>query len=522
MQPKQPGDSSPQAGAFAESFDDVIAHALRDPEKALIQLDRMDCSGSLLEFTRRAWPVLEPSNRFVSGWAIEAIAEHLEAVTRGEIKRLLINVPPGFSKSMLTNVLWPAWEWGPCRRPHLRYISASYDKALSVRDLVRCRDLITSKWYTDRWPLKLKDDEDGKEHYTNTATGWRVARSVGSGLTGWRSNRFIIDDPHSVRTAESDAERLASLRWFSETVPTRFNDQGKDALVVIMQRLHQQDISGHILEKLKKEYTCLILPMEYEVERHCTTSVHFRRTGQPFSDLRKTDGELLWPERFDRPAVDSLKETLSSFGGSYAVAGQLQQRPVSREGGLFSSKNIQIVESVPEGARFVRGWDLAGSTSSSSPFSSGVKMCRVGKTIYISDVKRFRRQPQEMENLIVETARIDGYGTKISLPQDPGQAGKYQRSAMTASLLGYDVHSSTESGDKTVRAIPLAAQWEAGNVVLVRGEWNDGFLSELTMFPASKYKDQVDAATRAFGRILTIVQEADEVGSTAGELYEED
>lgn len=498
---------------------DILAAALANPDAALVELDRIDCRESLIEFTKRAWPALEPGNKFITGWAIEAVAEHLEAVTRGEIKRLLINIPPGFSKSMLTNVFWPAWEWGPRRLAYNRFISTSYDKNLAIRDLVRCRDLIKSEWYQERWPLTLKGDSDGKEHYANDKTGWRVARSVGSGLTGWRGDRIVVDDPHSVKTAESEAERATALRWFTETLSTRYNDQSKSALVVIMQRLHEADISGHILEKLRDKYTCLVLPMEHEMDRRCKTTVVMRSTGKPFEDPRTEEGELLFPGRFPRDAVDELKQTLSSHGGSYAVSGQLQQAPVPREGGRFKCDMLNWLDASPKVGKRVRGWDLA-ATEGGGSWTVGLKLLLTpDKRLIIEDVVRFQKEGLEVENRMLATAKADGRSCAISIPQDPGQAGKVQKTRFAQLLNGFNVHFSPESGEKKDRAIPIAAQVEAGNVWVVRGPWNDALLAELRLWPGSTYLDQGDALSRAHAYLLA--NPGLTIGLEPGQLFSE-
>lgn len=477
-------------------------HTKEQLHSQLVELDRDLCKGSLLDFVKQGWPSLEPGMDFTSGWAVEAVSEHLEAVSRGEIRRLLINIPPGCTKSMLTNVFWPAWEWGPLGMPHYRYISGSYAQTLATRDLVRSRDLIKSEWYQARWPLEFKTDQDQKTYYENTNRGFRFATGVGGSLTGFRGDRIILDDPHSVKTAESDAEREEALRWFTETLPTRFNKQGESALVIIMQRLHERDVSGHVLDKLGQDYTKLILPMEYEKERHCKTTVVMGSTGKPFSDPRKKDDELLWPERFSREDVDELKRVLSSEGGSYAVAGQLQQRPVPRGGGMFQRKDFNFVDRAPEGGRSCRGWDLAASKDKGAAYTVGLKMKIHDGNIYICDVWRDRASPKEVEDGLRTCGAQDGKDVPVSIPQDPGQAGKAQKSTLAKVLQGYTVHFSLETGSKEDRARPLAAQAEAGNIYLVRGPWNDAFIAEATLFPNGQFMDQVDAGSRAYAYLL--------------------
>jgi len=491
-------------------------------------LERALCEDNLLDFMRFGWQALEPGVEFVTGPAIEAMARHLEAVTRGDIKRLLINVPPGFTKSMMVNVFWPAWEWAR-GLDHYRYISASYEKGLATRDLVRCRDLVQSEWFQAHWPIEFKDDENQKTKYENTRTGWRMASSVGSSLVGYRGDRIIIDDPHSPKTAESIAEREEALRWFSETVPTRLNKLRDSAIVVIMQRLHEQDIAGLIIRELGDDYVHLCLPMEYEADNCCysvvpndTVAVRMRRTkdeADPLpkwvpdskdgklvfrQDWRTEDGDLLWPERFPGPEVEQLKAAFRSVGGSYAEAAQLQQRPVPRGGGMMQRDDFHIVDSAPECIAVVRGWDLAASKK--GDFTVGVKLgLTADDQIVTLDRVRIRGTPGEVRKLMRTTAEQDGHEVVQSIPQDPGQAGKAQVAALAADLHGYDCRFSLESGQKEDRARPYAAQCEAGNVQLVRASWNDNYLAEMCLFPGALFDDQVDATSRAYHEILKLM-----------------
>lgn len=476
--------------------------ALQNRDQLLRTLDSLESDRSLLGFIKVAWKHLEPETDFVYGWSIEAICEHLEAVSNGQIRRLLINVPPGCMKSLTTEVFWPAWEWGPRKQSHLRFISASYEKGLATRDLVRCRDLLTSEWFQSLWPLEFKGDQNLKTYYENQHHGWRLAASVGGALTGYRGDRIIIDDPHDVRSADSDIKREDAIRWFTETLPTRLNNQKTSAMVVVMQRLHERDVSGLIQQELSDSWEQLVLPMEFESSRRC--KIH--ATG--WTDPREEDGDLLWPERFDRESVEELKQTFRAQGGTYAEAAQLQQRPAPRGGGLFKRESFQVVDRAPENGRVVRGWDLAASTGHRAAYTVGVKLMLSYGKLYILDVFRKRGTPGEVEDAIRTCAQQDGRTVAISIPQDPGQAGKAQKSRLAALLHGYNVHFSPETGAKDDRAIPVAAQAEAGNVCIVRGPWNDAFLAEAQMFPAGEFKDQVDALSRAYAYLLTTKQRA--------------
>jgi predicted phage terminase large subunit-like protein len=480
-------------------LEEKLTKALSNPQLALQELDRLDSEESLVGFIRVLWPILEPGRQFVDGWAVRAICEHLEAVTRGQIRRLLINVPPGCMKSLTTNVFWPAWEWGPKNHPSYRYVCASYSQDLTVRDNRRCRALVASQPYRRMWGdrLSILDEQNAKVRFDTNHTGFKIATSVGGVGTGERGDRFIIDDPHNIKETESDAKREAALQWFTEVVPTRVNDAETSAIVVIMQRVHERDVSGLIIAK-ELGYEHLILPMEFEQERACVTSIGFK-------DPRKVEGQLLWPERFSKRYLEEdLKPSLRAWGGSYAEAGQLQQRPVPRGGGMFQKSNLTFVEraDLPPMIKEVRGWDLA-ATKDAGAWTVGLKMAVSNRgQLYILDVHRLQGSPGQVERSILGCAALDGLRTRISLPQDPGQAGKAQKAALAGILHGYDFHFSLESGAKEDRAKPLAAQSEAGNLFIVKAKWTDTFVNELCLFPYGEYSDQVDAASRAYSEVI--------------------
>lgn len=452
---------------------------------------RERCS-TLVGFVREAWQVLEPSNKYVHGWHIEAIAEHLEAISRGQITRLVINEPPGCMKSLITCVMWPAWEWGPFGRPDLRYLTGSYQEGYAKRDARKMRDLISSEWYQALWPIKLL--RVAEMSFENSARGNREGKPFKS-FTSGRGNRVIIDDPHSTETAESDADRERTTRIFRESVPSRVNVPETDAIIIIMHRLHSNDICG-VIDRLGLDYTKLILPMEFEVERRCVT--HFG--GKTFQDPRTYDGEPLFPERFTSDVIERDKKATTS----YAWAGQYQQRPAPREGGMFKRQWFEgkIINMAPPGTVWARHWDLAATAKKTAARTAGVKIGKMpdGRFV-VGHVVKTQDEGNAVRKLIMATAQTDGAQCQISLPQDPGQAGKVQAADFVAMLAGYKVKAEPETGDKATRAEPFASQCEAGNVSLVAGEWNESYLDELALFPSGTFKDQVDASSGAFARL---------------------
>lgn len=786
----------------------------------LIEIDKELAKRSLAEFVKMAWHVLEPSVTYIHGWHLDAMCEHLEAVTNGQINRLLTNVPPGAMKSLLSAVFWPAWEWGPKGMPEKRIIGASHEQTLAIRDNLKMKRLVSSDWYQERWPTKLRHDQAAKLNFENDKTGWRQACAVSSmtgkrgdcitgdvlistdkgdktmadiyksgeshnalsfdhnskrmvyrpiqamvrrspndiykvhtsrgsvvkctgdhkiytkrgyvearllsvddvllcsmresigaqslpdeeenkrkprrfsilfsnmcnntheytprktrsilqcmwekneekqrpspmfggmcrrkqkgktriksntgyvvrrmretrkaknaivqnkilqpnmrrqstfkkdverrkskmeewrgcenvsqgkydciqpysekhikigrmemrslrlarenmcssyrrrhsqqrtrkscelmhelpcGVAQARNTRFeqvalverlcekeevydiqiegtrnffangilvhncvLWDDPHSVEAAMSVAHRETALRVFQETLPTRLNSPKDSSIIIIMQRLHEEDVSGYILEN-DLGYVHLMLPMEYEPERKCYTSIGFE-------DPRTEDGELLFPERFPQEVVDRDKKVM----GSYAWAGQAQQRPAPRGDGFFDWENLETVSGVPKMVSVIRYWDKAG-TDGAGAYTAGVKM---GKdkdgTFYVLDVVRGQWDAPKRERIIKQTAELDGIETTIWIEQEPGSGGKESAQATKKNLAGFTCKSENPTGAKEVRAEPYSVQIEANNVKILKADWNKAFVDEHKTFPVGKYKDQVDAAAGALNKL---------------------
>jgi predicted phage terminase large subunit-like protein len=442
-------------------------------------------------FVREAWHVLEPTNPLKWSWHLDAMCEHLEAISRGKMSPwLAINVPPGSSKSTIVSVMWQAWEWGPLGRPSSRFLTTSFEEENVKRDTRKTRDLIASDWYQALWP-DVVFIRKGETSFANSATGTREGVPFAS-ITGKRGDRVVIDDPHSLDGAESETERNKATRRFLEGGLNRVNDQTTSAIVVVMQRLHEADLTGVLLSR-QLGFVHLMIPMEFEPERRCSTAIGWR-------DPRSFDGELMDPVRMPREAVERLKGV-----SAYAWAGQYQQRPAAREGAMFKRHWFEgkIIRQAPAGTVWVRHWDLAATAKKTSARTAGVKMGRTPDGKYVvGHVTKTQDEGAAVRSLILGTAQVDGRECEISLPQDPGQAGKVQKQDMIAMLAGFNARAQPETGDKITRAEPFSAQCEAGNVFLVEGAWINDYLDELCMFPAGMFKDQVDASSGAFGRLV--------------------
>lgn len=284
--------------------------------------------GSLRRFTESAWHLIEPGTVFIPNWHIDAICEHLEAAVAGQIRNLLITMPPRHMKSIGASVTLQPWLW--IKRASLRFLYSSYALNLSIRDALKSRRIIQSQWYQDRWAAKFRmtSDQNAKVRFENDKTGFRVATSVDGMGTGEGGDFVIVDDPHNVKEGESEVQRQNVLDWWDGTMSTRLNDPKTGIKIIIMQRVHEHDLAAHVLEQ--GGYVHLNLPAEYEGKKN--------RTSIGWEDPRKKKGELMWPARFGKPELDEIKLRL----GPYRASGQLQQHPTPVEGGILKRTYFRL------------------------------------------------------------------------------------------------------------------------------------------------------------------------------------
>jgi predicted phage terminase large subunit-like protein len=470
----------------------IPAPASQTPTTAMTTEPVASPTLTLYEFVRQAWHLVEPDIDFVDGWHIRAICDHLEAVTAGTISNLLINIPPGCCKSLLVCVFWPAWVW--TFKPSARWMFTSYAQDLSTRDSLRTRNIVESQWYEERWGsiVQLVGDQNQKTRFDTSATGWRIATSVGGRGTGEHPDFIVGDDPHNVRQSESEAERQAAIDYWDGTIATRGRARGSRR-VVIMQRLHQVDLSGHLLAKGGYEHLCL--PMRFEVGRMKATKIGFE-------DPRTEPGELLFPQIFNEQSVDEMERGL----GPIRAAGQMQQNPVPAEGAMFNRAWFKPIGAIPAGCSFVRYWDKAGALPGKGDYTAGALVAKAPTgQFYIVDMVRVQFRASDRNNLIKQVAAMDEavYGrVPIWIEQPPGLA-KESTDTIVRELAGHNVKPDPVRKDKIERAEPLQSQCQAGNVFMLIKPWNTDMLDELSVFPFGSHDDQVDALSGAFNKLAT-------------------
>lgn len=453
----------------------------------------------LHRFVKAAWPILEPGTPFQDNWHIESICDHLEAVSRGEITRLIINMPPRFMKSLLVSVLWPAWTWA--NFPERRFLTGSYAKDLATRDAVQARRLMESVWFKERFGFKFRftSDQNVKTRYVNDKLGHRVTTSVDAAATGEGGDILVVDDPINAKEANSQQARQAAITWWRETMSTRYNDPKTGAAVIVMQRLAEDDLTGYLLGEGGWEHLCF--PMRYEKKHAKTTCLGFK-------DPRKKDGELLFPDRFDETATARLEREL----GTYATAGQLQQRPTPRGGGVLKSEWFGRYRVLPKIVKRRIYGDTAQKTAERNDYS--VFECwglgEDGK-IYLIDMIRGKWEAHELDKKALDFwSKHKPYDefkscplTKMKIEDKTSGTGLIQN----LKKKGIPVEGIPRTKDKLTRAYDGQPFLEAGLVVVPE---DAPFTSDLcdetdkfTKDDSHLHDDQIDPMLDAINDLLT-------------------
>ncbi len=464
---------------------------------------------SLAAFTRLCWNIIEPTVHLRWTWHIDAICDHLQAVTEGRIQRLLINIPPGHIKSILVCVMWPAWEW--LERPYLRSIFGSYDLPLARRDSIRCRDLILSPLY--QWLIPR--DEDGKprwalaqptlqETFTTTAKGFRGCTSpAGGGGTGHRGHKVGVDDPLKAIDATSEAAKRTANDWHEKTLSSRLVDPATGSRVLVMQRLAQDDPSGRALEQGGWDHLCL--PSEYEGPNVCACPEGTRcsqrgGTSIGFVDPRTEKGELLNPLFFTREVIELAKLDLGPD-----FYGQHQQRPAPPGGNIvkadwLTQSTYKYLPETPGEWRIYGDLKNGSKQPRSSMACYGVWfMPRGTQRFYLVDVVTGRWDQVEEERELEALAKRYPAAGKIGLEDKADAKGviAHLRDVITGL-----VAVKGAPGDKADRLRACLHLFQAGNVYLPESApWLASYVGELTMFPGASNDDQVDMTTLALNDI---------------------
>jgi predicted phage terminase large subunit-like protein len=417
------------------------------------------------------------------------IISALNKVVIGEITRLIINISPRYGKTEIAVKMFVAWCLANCQLAKFLHLSYADDLALDNSSAIR--DIVKSADYQSFFPTVIRSDSDSKKKWFLKEGGGVYATAAGGAITGFGAGGMgrtytgtgspadgflggiIIDDALKPDDAFSDTMRDRINRRFNNTIASRTNSP-ETPIIVIMQRLHENDMTGYLLNGGSGEHwEHLVIPAIIN------------------------GNEALWPEMH---SIETLR--IMEQADPYTFAGQYMQIPSPLAGGIIKPDNIQIINALPiEQIEWVRGWDFASTTTGDFTAGGKLGLLHDGRVI-IGDMVRVRVGPDERDAALVNTSARDGEECRISIPQDPGQAGLTQIKYLLRKLAGYSVKASPETGNKVVRAEPIASQINVGNVLMLKADWNDALISEMRMFPNGTFDDQVDAVSRAYSMLI--------------------
>lgn len=423
------------------------------------------------------------------------IAEELMKVFRGQTKLLVINIPPRYSKTQFV-CDWIAWCMGQV--PDAEFMYCSYSGDLAANNSWGIKETVQHPEYHRVFPqTMLRADSQARAHWRTSAGGVVYASGMGGTITGMGAGKLrdgftgaiVIDDPHKIEEIRSDDIRRGVHTFYQETLQSRRNgpDTWRTPIIVIMQRLHEEDLTGWLEAGHSGEkWRVVRLPALAEAN----------------DPLGRAPGAPLWDGKHTAAELNQMATAMP-----FMFAGQYQQRPAPLQGNIFRPDQIRIIPAIPAGnITWCRGWDLGSTDGGGDPTAGG----KIGLTddgrLVIADMLVARYGPDQRDAAMENTTVSDGTRVKQSIPQDPGQAGKTQVLYLSRKLMlavpGVKVVSSPESGDKVTRAEPFAAQVNVGNVLMVGAAWNQALIDEMRIFPNGKHDDQVDALSRAYAELI--------------------
>lgn len=493
-----------------------------NPFEELRDIERVECETSLYTFVQRAWRYVDPSP-FVHGWPLEAMCEHLEAVVDGDMRKLLINIPPRCGKSSIVSVCFPAWVWiqraeTATAGPQVPLLHASYAMSLAMRDSVKTRRLIESPWYQRLWGERfhLVGDQNTKGRFQNDKRGERLITAVDARVTGEGGNIIVVDDPNAANEALSEALIETTNEWWDGTMSTRLNDARTGAYIVIQQRLGEEDLTGHILDT-DEGWTHLMLPMEFEPERSFVTSIGWE-------DPRTEAGELLWPDRFASEQVEVLKKRL----GPWKAAGQLQQRPEPKGGGIIKRDWWQLHDApaFPPFDYIVASLDTAYTTKQENDFSAltvwGIfssdtvavpsKQVMRGERLTNVDPRDYAQQSPkvmlmnawqerlELHDLVQRVAKTCK-DMKVDRLLIEDKAAGHSVAQELRRLFGYEDFAvqlvNPGALDKVARVYSVQHLFAEGMIHAPDRQWAEMVIGQCSTFPRGKHDDLVDTVSQA-------------------------
>lgn len=442
-----------------------------------------------MSFAERAFHELNPQIELLTAPHLELIAAKLDACRRGEITRLIINLPPRQLKSHCASVAFPAWYLAHNPAGHI--ICASYGQDLADKFARDCRRVMASPWYKELFRTRLADRQ-AVHDFATSAQGTRMATSVGGVLTGRGADMIIIDDPLKPDEALSEPRRKAVNEWYDHTLLSRLNDKQRGCIIIIMQRLHQDDLVGHVLEQENWHVLSFAAVAETD-ELHQIDGPLGRRL------FRREVGDVLHPERESAATLAHIRETI----GEYTFSAQYQQNPIPLGGAMVKTAWLQYYEPSERPLRFsqtVQSWDTANKATELSDYSVCTTWGTHDNRYYLLDVFRRRLNYPDLKRKVIELARRDR-PNKI-LIEDRASGTQLIQDLKADGVNAVTAYQPPSGTDKIMRLHAQTAVFENGTVWLPRrASWLADYVNELTSFPGSRYDDQVDSTTQALDHL---------------------
>jgi len=435
-------------------------------------------------FNHRCFLELNPTTPFDPNWHIEVMCAGLEDCRHGKNRRLIINVPPRSLKSLTASVAYVAWLLG--HNPSAKIISASYGQDLSEKHARDCRQIMTSPFFRELFPECQLSDRQAVHEFETTAGGFRYSTSVGGPFTGRGADFIVVDDPAKPDQVLSDRERINTNDWFSNTVRTRLNDQRTGVIIMTMQRLHLDDLVGHVLHREPGQWKVLRFPaIAEEREEHLIETIHGRQR------IVREPGDALHPQRQSLRVLNELKASMNE----YDFSGQYQQSPVPLGGGMVKEDWFQFYDrnNPPAFERTVQSWDTASKPGDINDYSVCTTWGITSNKFYLLNVFRERVGYPELKQAVAEQAK--SFRTDTILIEDKSSGTALIQDLIAAGI--YNIHAYQPKGDKIMRMHAQTATIKNGFVFLpTQAYWVADYLHEMTSFPFGKHDDQVDSTSQ--------------------------
>ena len=445
----------------------------------------------LMGFIHRSFYELNPQTILVNNPHLEVVASRLEACRLGKTKRLIVNLPPRSLKSHTVSVAFVAWLLG--HNPASQIICASYGQDLADKHARDCRTLMASNFYRRLFPrTRLSTDKQSVNEFLTTAQGFRMSTSVGGVLTGRGADLIILDDPLKPDDALSETRRNSVNKWYDNTLVSRLNSKESGVIIIVMQRLHQDDLVGHVMDQ--EEWEVLSFPaIAEEDEFHLIESPLGRRRFQ-----RKA-GEVLEPDRETRSTLAAIRRTINE----YNFANQYQQNPMPLGGAIVKTEWLKYYTPGDLPSRFscvLQSWDTANKSGELNDFSVCTTWGAVSDRYYLLAVFRQRLDYPDLERAMREQARQ--HHANIVLIEDKASGTQLIQDLKAAGMCGIEPYDPPPGSDKILRLYSQTVEFESGRVLLpLSAPWLDEYVHELTSFPGGKYDDQVDSTTQALDHL---------------------